>query len=99
MTTETEFLNKFKWESVDQRKGVLNFLQWFHNLPPELQGDVAPLSPQAVAIAAYFIQKDHESNLWWNDTVSGQVRLLQDQIKIIYDRLQALERCVFNERS
>lgn len=49
---------QFKWESPEQEKGYKNLVQWLRkNGQPEL-------SKEGSMIAAYFIQKDHESHEW-----------------------------------
>lgn len=85
--TVEEWCEKFPWESEVQKKGVLALYQWFKKLPAELRTD----DTRNACVAAWFIQKDHESNEWWGKVLGDQVRGLQDQIRLLQTRIHELK--------
>lgn len=66
-------VDSFPWESQEQREGFLNFVQY------KMKFGIKPEPPVDI-LAAYFIQKDHESNEYWREMVGGQVTALQAEI-------------------
>jgi hypothetical protein len=86
VTLEAWF-QKFPWESDVQKKGLSALNQWVQKLPPELRTD----DTRNACVAAWFIQKDHESNEWWAKTVGDQVSGLQDQIRLLQQQVHELK--------
>lgn len=69
-----EWLKKFIWDSEDQRVGYLAFLTWAKK--KRVTSDVSPID-------LFFIQKDHESDVYWREFLGDQVRRLEDQVRIL----------------
>lgn len=87
MITVQEWVARREWASEDQRKGFLALLQHLHRF--EVQNGVKlGIRIEDALVASYFIQKDHESNEWWRDTVASQVDGLRREI----DELRTLNR-------
>jgi hypothetical protein len=86
VTLEAWF-QKFPWESSTQQKGLSALYQWVQKLPPELRTD----DTRNACVAAWFIQKDHESNEWWAKTVGDQVSGLQDQIRFLQEEIREMK--------
>lgn len=80
-------VEEFPWESKEQKEGYLALVQYGlkFGLKPSL-----PISH----ICAFFIQKDHESHIYWNELVGTQVRNLQDEIRSLQDANAALAKDV-----
>lgn len=70
----------FNWESEDQKKGYLALVQYLRGfgIEPKLPIDY---------VAAWFIQKDHESNEYWRDMVGQQVSSLQNEIRLLQQEI------------
>ena len=77
-----DWLSTFEWDSDDQRKGYLSFLQWAHS--KGLHVSVRPID-------LFFIQKDHESHEWWVETVGTHIKGLEHQIKRLSDEVNELK--------
>jgi hypothetical protein len=84
-----EWSEAFKWESEDQKKGFFAFWKWWREQPTVLH---LAFDAESCAIVAYFIQKDHESNQWWAETVGELVSRLEQQIGKLQERIVRLER-------
>lgn len=82
----SEAIERFSWESVDQKKGYLALVQYLR-----ANGFKVYLSSLIGLVSAWFIQKAHESNQWWRDTVSGQISPLVDEISMLKRRNAKLE--------
>jgi len=76
------WVENFRWESEEQRRGVLSYLQWArsHRLD-------ACISPSVL----FFIQKDHESNEYWREAISLQILTLQREIRRLHEIVAELE--------
>lgn len=90
MRFDPKFLLNFEWESKAQKQGFLGFLKWWRDRPVKGRDD----SPDHIlcAVVAYFIQREHESHLWWSETVGDLVSRLEDQIGKLQARILELER-------
>lgn len=77
----------FPWESDDQRLGFLAFEKWLRDNHKATLVDEPSLLK---CIVAFFIQKDHESNEWWRDTVADQVKSLEMQILALRTELREI---------
>lgn len=84
------WVHHFPWESEEQKKGVLNFIQWYEKLPP-MSNRIDGLYGELRCLAAYFIQKDHESHVWWQETVGTQIASLQNEIKRLQNEIESLK--------
>ncbi len=82
-----EHVEAFPWESEEQKKGYLNFVQYLAKAGREA---VIPID----LLATYFIQKDHESNEWWTEIVASQVGAANEQIALLSKRVRHLEGLV-----
>lgn len=91
--TKQDWLDQFPWESEDQKKGFLALVQWVDKIPVELRTD----DTRNAVVAAWFIQKDHESQVWWSEAVGNQVSALQDQIKLLQNEVLELKARLRNE--
>lgn len=72
-----------KWESEAQMKGYANLVQW-------MKINEKKFEDAHSAIAAYFIQKTHESHEWWADTVGTQINSLNHQIMRLDQKISEL---------
>lgn len=69
------------WESEAQRKGFYSLVQY-------LKRNGFALDSQLAAVAAYFIQKDHESSEWWSNTVGDQISRLQKDFLLFKEQVE-----------
>lgn len=69
-------IDTFPWESEDQKKGFSDFINYSRQfgLEPKL-----PIDP----IITYFIQKDHESHLWWEEHIEEFFGQLRDDMMLL----------------
>lgn len=72
-----------KFDSKDQERGYLAFLHWAKERG--YPNDVRPID-------LFFIQKDHESNEYWREVVSQNVRQLQDEIVKLRSTVEGLQQ-------
>jgi len=78
-----EFIENFEWDSEAQRKGFLSFIMDFRN---KMMNDIADISPNDLLertlmfMACWFIQKDHDSNEWYNERFGDLDKKLTDEI-------------------
>jgi hypothetical protein len=79
---------QFKWESQEQEQGYYNFIQFLRKNGIKK----TPNLSQYFLLAVYFIQKDHESNVFWTELVGNQISSLQNEIMGLKDQIQKLER-------
>lgn len=86
-----EWLNNFVWESQVQEQGFGAFIQWFRRLPTAAQLGNGKHN-FIFCVIAWFIQKDHESNEWWRDTVAEQMSTLQEEIIRLRDEIIQLKK-------
>lgn len=85
-----QWTDEFEWESEAQEKGVLTLVQYLKKF-----GRTALSAPSLLdLVAAWFIQKDHESNEWWSDTIGNQVNSLRSDLKIAHDEIRELKAVV-----
>lgn len=85
-----QWTDEFEWESEAQEKGVLALVQYLKKF-----GRTALSAPSLLdLVAAWFIQKDHESNEWWSDTIGNQVNSLRSDLKIAHDEIRELKAVV-----
>lgn len=84
---ESLFQEDFKWESETQRKGYLALLQYLRKFGIEATGPVD-------AKAAFFIQKDHESNLWWIDLIAQKHQEVLNMLGELNFKVSQLESTV-----
>ena len=75
------WLSKFKWESIDQEHGWWSFVKWAKD---------RKLPAKARPIDLYFIQKDHDSDVYWRELLGDQVKRLEDQIRIVQQENRGL---------
>ncbi len=69
----------FPWDSEEQREGFLNLVQYLRRIDPQHRvGEALTISPSA--LAAYFIQKNHESADWFLEHLCKVTRALEDRI-------------------
>jgi hypothetical protein len=86
-----EWVKTFPWESTEQRQGFDALQKWVGELPANIVHGFGFYSTMA-CVAAWFIQKDHESNEWWSNTVAEQVGQLENQVRLLQDRITELEK-------
>lgn len=79
------WIDRFKWESPEQEKGYFAFVKW---------AMFRKLSFRVRPIDLYFIQKDHESDVYWRELVGSQIRSLEDQIRLLQEELRTLQMSV-----
>ena len=82
-TTLRRFIAEFPWESEDQRKGFLSFLQWTKNVPTRFD------LPWAL-LAAFWAQKDHDATAWIMKTMGEHVSRLEDEIVKLRSEIRAM---------
>jgi hypothetical protein len=82
-----EWIKDFPWASETQKQGFLHYIEWTRKLKPETREDY-----EGLCLAAFFIQKDHESNVWWTGVVGEQVKFLQDEIRRLQDEIKEIRR-------
>jgi hypothetical protein len=71
-----EWVEGFPWESEDQKKGFLALYQHLRGYEWTAEDEISKLEEALSVVSAWFIQRDHESNEWWNERVgdlSGRV--------------------------
>lgn len=90
MTKFKSWAENFKWESTAQEQGFGAYLKWLKELSTENVYGFG-INSLLNCTVAWLVQKDHESNDWWRETVAGQVGRLEVQIKILLDRIEKLE--------
>jgi hypothetical protein len=65
-------VNGFKWDSEDQKKGYHALRSWLKS---------KGLDDEKVrGIDLFFIQKDHDSHVYWVELMGTQIKDLQDQL-------------------
>jgi len=74
-------IRDFKWESDEQRKGYLALVKYRMD-----QGD--GIDHRVDRTAAFFIQKDHESNEWWLGLMADHMGRLEQRIAELEQRLE-----------
>ncbi len=72
-----EWVEKKTWQSEDQKKGFLALVKDLRDGAPgrQLSADATLLD-----IVAWLIQKDHESNQWWDERVSNIATSIEDKV-------------------
>lgn len=83
--TGAMFEEWFPWESEEQKKGyyaLQKFIKDTITKRPELGCAVEPM------ITCWFIQKDHESNLWWQEVLGTQIKALQEEIVLLKNQVE-----------
>lgn len=76
----------FKWESEEQRKGFFNLIQFLKEKHPQ---NVHQL---IASVAAYFIQKDHESHEYWVELVGNQIGQVNKQLRLLQEDVNYLTK-------
>jgi hypothetical protein len=77
-----EWINEFDFDSDEQRKGYYSFVKWTSE--KKVSCTVNPID-------LFFIQRDHESNEWWRQVVSDQVKSLEAQIHQLQKEIRELK--------
>lgn len=80
-------MRTFKWESDDQKKGFWALIQYLRPIVPE--GDFLAL---VTMVSCFFIQKDHESNVWWAETMGAQISSLEKQISLLQTENASMQK-------
>lgn len=84
MTDEQKaILNEYPWDSKEQMEGYFAYL---HYCKTNKYLAKAP-TPEM----CFFIQKDIDSHAYWRDLMGNQITDLQNQIKILQDRIIELK--------
>ncbi len=80
-------IEEFPWDSDVQKEGYLAFIQYERKFGyrPKLPID---------HVVAFFIQKDHESNEYWRDMVGDQFSGVTDQVRVLQEKILALEKSI-----
>lgn len=76
-STEEIFAEVFKWESKDQEQGFRAYISWLEKLPTLLRKPEF----EVCRLTAWFAQKDHDSAIWWAETIGDQIDTLQNDIR------------------
>lgn len=69
-------VEEFPWASEVQKEGFLNYVQYCASFGVRTLLPIHPLVP-------FFVQKDHESNEYWRETMAQQLSSLEDQIRLM----------------
>jgi hypothetical protein len=70
-------VDQFNWDSEEQKKSYLAFVQYEINLGRVPQEEInAPL--------AFIFQKQHEQNEYWSEVLGAQIKTLQDEVHRLY---------------
>lgn len=80
-------LESFTWDSDVQKEGFLNLIQYWRKFGLELD---LPLTAMHHLTALYFIQKDHESNEYWQEMVGDQISSLTLELKKVQNECRNL---------
>ena len=80
-------VEEFPWQSEEQKEGYLALVQY------ERGFGFAPKLPLDT-LAAFLIQKAHESNEYWREFLGTQVGGLEDQIRQLQEGLAEANRAV-----
>ena len=94
MRTISGWIKEFEWESETQKKGFLALVQFMNQrkavLPPD--ATVAEVIDDSInTVACWFIQKDHESNEWYNERFGDMNSRLENEILALRKRIEDLE--------
>lgn len=73
-------IDRFRWDSEDQRKGYLSLVQYLRN-------HGVARSDNVDAVAAFFIQKDHESAKWFVGLLAEESARLRQEIQALRSEL------------
>lgn len=76
-----KWTENFAWDSEEQEKGFRSFEKWARD-----KGVSSEIRPADL----FFIQKDHESNIYWTELVGSQISKLQDQLQAIHNDIAEL---------
>ena len=82
-----KWVETFPWESEDQRKGFLAFVQWVQKRG---NNDI----PMSLLLACWQAQKGHESTEWIMSTVGEHVSRLENEIMELRSRINELKNDV-----
>lgn len=79
--TPTYILASLPWESDAQRKGFLSLVQYLRGFGPE----ETHLDWRLALVAAFFLQKNHESQVWWSEVFGERLGAVHAEIKTLGD--------------
>ena len=88
-------LVEYKFESEAQEKSFKSLIQFLKK--ESGKQDLPEIHPKWLGlVAAYFIQKEHESNEWWANTIGDQISKVHDQLhrqtKLIGELMKNVEK-------
>ena len=92
MTASLEqWVETFAWESETQKKGFLALVLFLRDhRARERDVEFDPTDDTLNAIAAWFIQRDHESNEWWNERIGDLSSRFENEIVSLTESHQRL---------
>lgn len=90
-------LQDFPWESDEQRKGVLAFVQWAERLYARTDKEILmlpSLNQSLFVLMAFLAQKDHEGGRWVTEVMGEHLTSLRDQIRLVQNEVHSIREAV-----
>lgn len=72
-----EWVDRYPWKSVVQKEGFLALLKDLRDSKPARE---LHFTEEQMEVFAWFIQKDHESNQWWDERVCALAKRFEDDL-------------------
>ena len=75
--------SSFPWDSKTQEKGYFALVHYLRRLG-------RPVPEEVDAVAAFFIEKEHQANEWWRDLLGDQLAMRDREIQRLQGELERM---------